>query len=337
MILVLPLVRILIFLIWLVDVATNFDVVKLSKRIGKTVTFVLALSFAGFLAFSYYSGYLNKVFTGYFSSRFYPDTMLSSIPRQYPILAQKILIPQVTAKSFFIMDRGNSKVLYEYNSDLRLAPASTTKLMTALVALDIYDLNEIVEVPEFCTTIDSTKIWLPQGFKFKVRDLVYSMLIGSAGDSACVLASGKVPYDKFVNLMNRKAFLIGLGSTHFSNPIGLDGLDGENYSTSKDLYTLSQKVMDNGILSEIVKTKEYTFVDANNSYSTRVVSTNQLLWDIPNTVGVKTGTTQSAGEVLIYAYLDSQKRLNIVVMGSQDRFSDTKKLLNWALNSYSWE
>lgn len=337
MILALPLVRAVIFILWLVDVVTNFDARQVFKKIKKVTVYVISISFTGFIIYSYFSGFLNKVFTGYFNSQFFDQSMVAISHIPHPLLVQKQTIPHVSAKAFLVADRGDSRILYESHSDQRLASASTTKLMTALVALDLYNLKEVIEIPENCTQVNSTKIWLPQGFKFKVKDLIYSMLIGSAGDSACTLANGKVSYDKFVNLMNRKAFLIGLGNTHFSNPIGLDGLDGENYSTPSDLYKLASAVMNNPILSDAVKTKYYAIEDVDKRYVTRVLSTNQLLWEIPNTLGVKTGTTESAGEVFIYDYADAKKNLIIVVMGSQDRFADTKTLLNWALSSYSWD
>ncbi len=335
MILALPLIRLAIFFIWVVDVLTNFNAVKISKRLGKAAIIFLSVSFAGFLTYSYFSGYLNKIAVGLLI----PEVNLNSgiFPTSRPpVLVHKQPLPPVTARSFVVVNLNEGNILSSFNSGLRLASASTTKLVTALVALDLYNLDEVIKVPESCTVIDSTKIWLPQKYKFKVKDLIYTMLIGSAGDSACVLANGKVPYDRFVNLMNRKAFIIGLGDTHFSNPIGLDGIDGNNYSTATDLYKLAVEAMKNKTIAEAVKSKDYQISDTENKYATRVLSTNQLLWEIPNTIGVKTGTTESAGEVFIYDYATTKVNLMIVVMGSKDRFADTKALLNWALSSYTW-
>ena len=163
------------------------------------------------------------------------------------------------------------------------------------------------------------------------------MLIGSAGDAACTLANGKVSEDEFITLMNNKAVQLGLNSTHFSNAVGLDGADGSNYSTAEDLYKLASKAVDNGIIKDIVKTKNYEIKSLNSDFDARILNTNRLLDEIPQSVGIKTGTTAGAGEVLIYEYKDSTKDLFIIVMGSQDRFADTKTLLNWSLNSFSWK
>jgi D-alanyl-D-alanine carboxypeptidase (penicillin-binding protein 5/6) len=243
----------------------------------------------------------------------------------------------VTSKSYLVADIKNSKILYEHNSNQKLPPASTAKLMTALIALDIYQLGDVLEVPEPCTTIDSTKVFLPAKSRFSVKDLIYSMLIGSAGDSACVLSLDKLPYENFVSLMNRKASLIGLLNTHFSNPIGLDDDTGQNFSTVQDLFTPAKSVMQNPIISDAVKTRAYELKSQGGPFDINVYSTNKLLSEIPNTLGIKTGTTESAGEVFIYNYADKEKNLIVIVMGSTDRLSDTKKLLAWALNSYSWK
>jgi serine-type D-Ala-D-Ala carboxypeptidase (penicillin-binding protein 5/6) len=200
----------------------------------------------------------------------------------------------------------------------------------------LYKSTDVVKVPKICTLFNSTKAGLPEGALFSVKDLVYSMLIGSAGDSACTLATGKVSYEEFVAMMNRKASLTGLSDTHFSNPIGLDDLDGQNYSTAWDLYKLSTFAVDNPVISDAVKTKSYTVNGVLGRFAANIYTTNQLLLEIPNTLGIKTGTTQGAGEVFIYEYADDKKELVIVVMGSQDRFTDTRNLLHWAEKSYSW-
>ena len=119
------------------------------------------------------------------------------------------------------------------NPDEKLPPASTVKLLTALVAKDIYDENDILIVSKSCTEIDSTKAMLGEGDAFKVSDLIKSMLIGSAGDSACVIATSKIDEKEFVSKMNDKAQLLGMSSTNFSNPTGLDELDNSQYSTAR--------------------------------------------------------------------------------------------------------
>lgn len=329
--------RLGIFLLWLVDYATSLDKIRFGKKSAKIFTIVLSGLFVSFLIFSYITKFGAKVADGYFagSFQFFPKEI--SYKKELPILINSASLPVVTSRAYVVADKKTGKILQSYDATQKLPPASTAKLMTALVALDIYNLDEIVTVPEICTTIESTKVWLPVDGRFAIKDLIYSMLIGSAGDSACVLSVSKIPYENFVSLMNRKAALIGLTDTHFSNPIGLDDEDGQNYSTPKDLLTLSEVVMKNPVISDAVKTAKFDLESVDKKFIVAVYSTNQLLYEIPNTLGIKTGTTESAGEVFIYDYADEEKDLIIVVMGSRDRFTDTKNLLSWVLRSYSWK
>jgi D-alanyl-D-alanine carboxypeptidase len=203
--------------------------------------------------------------------------------------------------------------------------------MTALVASDLYGLDEEIKVPNFCTTVEGSKAGFSEGETVKVEDLLRALLISSSGDAACTLATGKISYSDFVEKMNNKASEIGMNSTSFTNPVGLDGTDGLNYSTAKDLYLLSRKAMSNELIKNTVNNKEIEIGKR------KITSTNKLLWEIPETIGIKTGTTAAAGEVLIYEYADRIKNIEIIVMGSADRFADTKTLLTWTLQSFVWE
>ncbi len=251
--------------------------------------------------------------------------------KEYPYKLNEIVPPSVTAKSILIKDVKTSKTLYEMNSDQPLAPASTTKLMTALVALDLFNLDDKLQIPEVCTTVEGNKAGFESSEEVIVEDLIKTLLIFSAGDSACALATAQTSYNEFIELMNEKARDFGMNNSAFTNPIGLDGVNGSHYSNARDLYILAKKATDNRIIDGIVAEKE---VVVGNQ---KLYSTNRLLWEIPYTVGVKTGTTVAAGEVLIYEYDNDGVNIMIIVMGSSDRFSDTKNLLNWTLQSFEWE
>jgi D-alanyl-D-alanine carboxypeptidase len=202
--------------------------------------------------------------------------------------------------------------------------------------MDLYKENDVIDASEKCAATDSTKLWLPVGSSYYVKDLMYGLLINSAGDVGCMLANSKISQEDFVDLMNSKADEIGLENTNFTNPVGLDGANGSNYSTVWDLYKLSNQIMKNNILRNIVRTKTHTFTDVTGELDVNLENTNKLLWDIPETVGIKTGRTSGAGEVLIYRYDDGEKDITIIVMSSDDRFSDTTELLKWTLSSYKW-
>lgn len=251
--------------------------------------------------------------------------------REIPYKIFEIPAPAISAKAALVVDTKDNKILFSYNNDEKLAPASTTKLMTALVALDQYNMEDELEIPGLCTSVEGTRLGFEEGKMVKVIDLMEALLISSAGDAACTLATSKISLTNFVSLMNQKALKLGMENTSFTNPVGLDGVNGSHHSTASDLYLLSREAMNFELIRGIVKTKEVQIS------STTVFNTNKLLWEIPETVGVKTGTTAEAGEVLIYEYKNELKELVVVVMGSNDRFMDTKNLLTWALQSYSWE
>ena len=254
--------------------------------------------------------------------------------RQIPFVANKIPMPTFSAKSILVMDATRDKVLLDINSSRQLAPASTTKLMTALVALDLYALTDTLTVPYLCTLNDSQRVGLKEGTAYFVKDLLYGLLVDSGGDCACTLAVGKVDVGEFVNLMNQKAVDFGLSGTHFTNPVGFDG---SHYSTAYDLYQLAKKAVSVDLIHKFVATKSYSFASVDAKDTITIFNTNKLLWDLPGSIGVKTGQTQEAGEVLVYEYRDVTKTLISVVMGSQDRFADTKAALDWVFQSYSWK
>jgi D-alanyl-D-alanine carboxypeptidase len=325
----------LIKLLWAIDLY--------EQAIKLVFTIALITTLAAWAGFYTKSGALDEF-------KYLPDgiiyTLYPRIPKNYTIHnvlganikkefpAKKIgapLPPLTTAKAVLVKDRNTSKTLFEFEGSKKLAPASTTKLMTALVALDIYELEEELKVPELCTSVESSRADYKEGAKVIVKELLETLLVASAGDSACVLSTSKTSYNDFVSLMNEKAQSLGMRDTVFTNPIGLDGQNGSHYSTAEDLYTLSKAATSQEVIKEIVKKKE---VKTENG---TLYNTNQLLWSVPQSIGVKTGTTAAAGEVLVYEYADDLKDIIIIVMGSSDRFGDTEKILTWTLSSFEWE
>lgn len=253
-----------------------------------------------------------------------------------PRIVKKIAFPYLSARAHLAVDNNSGTILSEHNAYRSFAPASVTKLMTALVARDVYVDGDLLVIPPVCTEVESTKLWLPTETEFEFEDLLHALLISSAGDAGCALASNRFEKDIFINLMNRKAEELQMTNTQFTNEIGLDGHNGTHYSSAWDLYLLSREAVKDPLIRNIIKTKEYTFSDAGGEQEFNIVNTNKLLWEIPNTIGVKTGTTSGAGEVLLYQYREGLKDITIVVLSSDERFLDTRNLLNWILNSYQW-
>jgi len=270
------------------------------------------------------------------SNRIYAE-YLESIRPKPPVRMSDIPFPAISAKSHIIIDVPTNTVLSSKDANLPLPPASTAKLATALASLKIYKLDEEITIPQFCTQVDGTKAELVQGQKFYLGDLLKALLVYSAGDAGCTLSIGKVSYADFIGLMNQVATEAGLTNAKFTNPIGLDDADGENLASAEDLAKLGIFAVKNDFIKEAVRLKEFDLRDLDGKYSKKLTNTNKLLAEIPESVGIKTGTTTGAGEVLIYEYAKDKTDLIFVVMGSRDRFADVKQSLDWVLNSYEWE
>jgi len=244
--------------------------------------------------------------------------------------------PDISARAILVVDLTTDQMLYEKNADLALAPASVTKLMSALVAQDIYDSTDVLEVPLECAQIPGMKLGLFAEEYLSYLDLLNATLIASSNDAACTLANGIYSQEDFVEKMNEKAVRLGLTSTHFTNPVGFDDPDFNHFSTARDLYKLSESVKKDPVLSNIVKKKSHTL--SSGQIIRTAYSTNQLLWTIPETVGIKTGTTALAGQVLVYEYKDlpRDKDLLIVLVNSQDRFGEVSRILDWVSSRFVW-
>lgn len=250
-----------------------------------------------------------------------------------PILKDNASYPVLSAQSVMSVDLVSGVTLYEKDPNKALLPASTTKIVTALVAIDTYGENQVLKVGK--TSVEGQKMGLVTGEEIKFIDLLNGLLIYSANDAAEVLAqnypSGR---DGFITAMNKKIKDLGLNNTHFSNPTGLD--NGEQYTTTRDLIMVSKLAMKNPVFAKIVGTKEKTVKSVDGKISHRLVNINKLLDDVPGVLGVKTGWTENARENLV-SYIDrDNKKVMTVVLGSSDRFGETKELIEWIYQSYSW-
>lgn len=325
-------VFLIIKVLWIID-----DIGKTTRltfvHTGRIVMYLLVLTVAltGFYVESKNTGITN------IPSVFNPESpaVLGEVEKKLPTIALEIPFPEVSAVSIYAVDLDSDLVLVDVNSDLSMPPASTTKLMTALVALDLYSLDESLVVPEFCTEVEGLKAGFYAEDAYSVKDLLYSLLVNSSADAACTIAIGRVPYNEFIDLMNAKAGMLGLSKTSFTNPVGLDGANGSHASSARDLYLLARHARDNELIRDIVATKE-VLVKSSSGFETYLVNTNDLLWTRPGSVGVKTGQTEAAGQVLIYEYDLDGINIIITLMHSADRFGDTMQILDWILNSYSW-
>ncbi len=232
--------------------------------------------------------------------------------------------PEVTAESIYLVDLPSFTPIYSRNENLKLFPASTTKILTALVAYDVYKPNQIITVKK---TIDDGQVMgLLVGEKITVENILYGTLVHSGNDAAYVLADN-YGYDKFIDLMNKKAQSLGMKNSHFSNPNGLDS--ESQYSTAYDLSLAARELLKNPYLSKIVSTKEIIISDVDFKYFHQLTNVNKLLGEIQGLGGLKTGYTENAGENLVSFYKKNDHQFVIVILKSLDRFNDTKNVITW--------
>lgn len=306
---------------------------KYLKRFAKyTALLAVLLLFVGFLLLENQEHYLQELLRySLYRRPLVSNTIETARP---PKLVAEIAFPTVSSRAFIIADLATNTVLQERNSKTPLPPASTTKMMTALVSRDLFKENQFLKVPEICTQTDSQQIGFFAEEFVSVEDLLHALLISSAGDAACTLAYGSGDYQDFINRMNRKALDNNMKSTNFVNPVGLDDFSDNQLSSAYDLYQLALLFRKDHYLQSLVEIKDYNL--ASGDIERKIFNTNDLLWDVPGTVGIKTGRTYGAGEVLVYEYNRDNKNILIIVMGSEDRFGDTKEMLSWILQSYSF-
>lgn len=251
-----------------------------------------------------------------------------------PVLGSNSGFPVLSAQGALAVDLDSGISLYEKNPDVKLLPASTTKIVTALVALDLYPLDQIVTVGKI--NVVGQKMGLFQGEQITVENLLYGLLVYSANDAAEALAANySGGYDAFIATMNVKAKDLAMVNSSFQNPTGLDGIS--QITTAKDMIRVSEAAMRNSTFKKIVGTKSVNFTDVTGKIKYDLKNINQLLGEIPGVMGIKTGWTENARENLVtYVERDGHKVM-IAVLGSQDRFGETKELIDWIFKNYEWQ
>ncbi len=236
-------------------------------------------------------------------------------------------LPQVTAKNIFIQEVTTGQVIYAESADTPIYPASTTKLVTALVVLSHFPLDQTITVRT--TYPDGQSIGFKSGETISVENLLYALLVDSANDAAEIFAEnypgGRT---EFVSAMNAYVAALGLRHTQFTNPTGLDELD--HYSSASDLGRIAAHAVQNPLLSRIVSTENAIVSSTDQSQTYVIANTNALLGKVPGVMGIKTGFTDLAGQSLVTLVDRQSHKLIFVVMGSSDRFAETIKLIDWA-------
>ena len=247
---------------------------------------------------------------------------------------------RLTARAAILMDAVTGQLLYEREPDLRLPPASTTKVITAIVALESPRKGkDLLRVTQGATQVPFSKLKLRPGQVMSIEHLLYSVLLSSANDASVVLAEGIAgSVARFVEMMTRKARDIGATNSHFTNPHGLTAPD--HYSTARDMALIFSYAMRNPIFREIVQTKTAS-VESIGDFKKRrrvryipVRNHNRLLWNFEGALGGKSGYTYAAQKCFVGAASRNSATLIVSIMGSRDLWGDAKRLLEYGFENY---
>lgn len=243
--------------------------------------------------------------------------------------------PVIEAESYMVIDQDSGEVLSEHNPDKQLFPASTTKVMTALVVLRRMPLDQVITVPsEFLR--DGSHAGLIPGEQLTVHDLLVALLIPSGNDAASVLARTYPGGEgAFVQAMNEEANVLHLDQTHFTNPSGL--YDPRHVTSVHDLLIIARTAMKHPEFAAIVKMKQATITSEDGKIIHKLESTDELLGKVEGVEGIKTGWTEEAGECLVTQTTRNGHTFLTAVLHSPDRFGEMTKLIEWGFSSYQWK
>lgn len=253
---------------------------------------------------------------------------------RYPVADPTIKPPSLTARSAIVIDVQSASILYAKNPDERLLPASTTKIMTALVALNHYPLENTITIKQADRAIGQTMNLVP-GEEISVESLLYGLLLESGNDAAFALAENYPGgYTGFVGAMNRMAQRLHMTDTQFRNVSGIE--QSGHYTTVRDLARLAVIAIQQSIFSKIVSTRETVVTSADGKIVHRLLNKNELLGTVPGTRGIKTGWTEHAGECLVTYTIRDGNEVIVAILGSEDRFKESSLLIEWVYRAHTW-
>lgn len=232
------------------------------------------------------------------------------------------------------MEMETGRVLYEYNMHERLPMASTTKVMTALLALELGNPEDRVTCSENAFGVSGTSIYLSKGETLPLSDMLLGLMLASGNDAAVAIGEHIAgTTDAFVAMMNARAKVIGAGNTRFANPHGLP--DQNHYTTAFDLTLIAREAMRNEAFRELVSTTRANIPWEGRTYDRQLKNKNRLLTSYPGATGIKTGYTSKAGRCLVFGAARDGMELVGVVLGCSDWFDESERLLDHCFQAYN--
>lgn len=245
----------------------------------------------------------------------------------YSVFPYPAAAVSTSAASAALMDADSGRILYAQNADARMLIASTTKIMTALVAIEEGDLSRTVRVSREAAYTEGSSMYLAEGEQVTLETLLYGLLLCSGNDAAVAIAQGvSGSTDGFVRLMNEKARELGMEDTSFANPNGLD--DEKHYSTARDMAKLACAAVRNETLLRIASTRSITIGGRT------MTNHNKLLSYMPGCIGLKTGYTRAAGRTLVSCAERNGQRLVAVTLQDGNDWADHQALYEYGFSAY---
>lgn len=245
----------------------------------------------------------------------------------YSIFPCRILAVETSAASAILMDADSGRVLYERNADRKMLIASTTKILTALVAIEEGDLHDTVKVSREAAYTEGSAMYLTEGETLTLETLLYGVLLCSGNDAAVAVAQHVGGSAKgFVALMNEKARELGMEHSSFANPNGLD--DEQHYSTARDMAKLARAALENETLMRIASTRSVTIGGRT------MTNHNKLLHYVDGCLGLKTGYTKAAGRTLVSCAEKNGQRLIAVTLQDGNDWADHQVLYEYGFSAY---
>lgn len=243
--------------------------------------------------------------------------------------------PYSTARSAVLIEATTGTVVYGKNEHMRMHPASTTKIMTALLAIELGDTESTVVVSQNAASIPGSSLWLRKGQRIRLGDLIRGTMLRSGNDGCVAIAEHIAGREgDFVRMMNLKARKLGAANTRFANPHGLT--EPNHYSTAFDLALMARYGLKYPLFADIVSTREaeMTLTQGESEEKRKLANTNWLLWSFEGADGVKTGTTAAAGYCLVASATRRGIQFISVVLDSDARWSDSARLLSYGFDRF---
>lgn len=242
--------------------------------------------------------------------------------------------PAIGARAAVLMEGTTGQVLWAKHPHLRLPPASTTKIITALLAIERSPLTRIVAASKQASEADGSSIWLAEGERRYMRELIYGALLNSGNDACVAMAEAIAGSEKaFAALMTARARQLGATETTFLNA---SGLPQEGHLTSAhDLAVIARAALANEIFAAAVRTKVENIPWEGKPWDRRLINHNKLLWRYEGADGVKTGYTKESGHCLVASATRNGRRLIAVVLGSKDIYGESRALLDYGFQGFT--